>query len=200
LGPRLKDKQQRAKELEEKRKAEGSPKKTASKKIINKKRKATEESEDDMPSKSKKRKTITSKTIKAGVKKAVATVYGKRTTKTTAKAKTNVKLPTVKTTGRVKATVRASKATKAVPASPAKNTTSQLKRPSAETKKKILAAASKGSGVPPRKPVARKAPTKSPAKAKMPASKIKTTAKNSLGKGVKSAAQRVVRSIKGVKK
>ncbi|CAG8159819.1 unnamed protein product [Penicillium olsonii] len=259
LGPRLKDKQQRAKELEDKLKAEGGSKKAAAKKIAGKKRKASEESDDsdstsdsdsdsdsesdsdsdsDVPAPSKKRKTITAKSIKAGVKKVVATVRGKKTTKKTTTAKAAVKLPTVKTTGRVKATVRGSKAvketkttkptkttkttkatkatkatkpaspakpnkpnklTKAPPASPAK-TGSQLKRPSAETKKKILAAASKGSGVSPRKPAARKAPTKSPVKAKMPAAKPKPDTKNSLAKGVKSVARRYVKAVKGQKK
>ncbi|KAF3023992.1 hypothetical protein E8E15_009006 [Penicillium rubens] len=209
LGPRLKEKQQRAKELE-KRKAEGSPKTTTAKKVIGKKRKASEEAEsDDEAPQGKKRKIIRSKSIKAGVKKAVAAVRGKKTTKTTAKgktttavkSKTNVKLPTVKATGRIKATVRASrsnKTAKETPASP-KKTTSQLKRPSAETKKKILATASKGSGASPRKP-AKRVPAKSPVKAKKPAPKAKSTPKGGFGKGVKSAARRVMKSVKGSKK
>ncbi|KAJ6145946.1 hypothetical protein N7497_007928 [Penicillium chrysogenum] len=209
LGPRLKEKQQRAKELE-KRKAEGSPKTTTAKKVIGKKRKVSEEAEsDDEAPQGKKRKIIRSKSIKAGVKKAVAAVRGKKTTKTTAKgktttavkSKTNVKLPTVKATGRIKATVRASrsnKTAKETPASP-KKTTSQLKRPSAETEKKILATASKGSGASPRKP-AKKVPAKSPVKAKKPAPKAKSTPKGGFGKGVKSAARRVMKSVKGSKK
>ncbi|EKV16615.1 Histone-lysine N-methyltransferase (Ash1), putative [Penicillium digitatum] len=190
LGPRLKDKQQRAKELE-KRKAEESMKKATTKTVIGKKRKVSEEPESD-DSQSKKRKISKSK-VKASVKKAVATVRGKKTTKTTAKgttttavkSKTNVKLPTVKATGRIKATVRAPRSNKVAKQSPAspKKTTSQLKRPSAETKKLILAAASKGSGASPRKP----------------APKAKSTAKGSFGKGVKSAAQRVLKSVKGTK-
>ncbi|KAJ5592919.1 hypothetical protein N7537_009823 [Penicillium hordei] len=211
LGPRLKDKQQRAKELE-KRKAEEGTKKATTKKTIGKKRKASEESDSDDSddsSRGKKRKITKSKVIKASVKKAVATVRGKKTTKTTAKgktatavkSKTNVKLPTVKATGRIKATVRAprsKKAAKETPASP-KKTTSQLKRPSAETKKQILAAASKGSGDSPRKPV-KKTPAKSPVKAKKPAPKTKSTTKGGFGKGVKSAARRVIKSVKGAKK
>lgn len=214
LGPRLKDKQQRAKELE-KRKAEEGTKKATTKKVIGKKRKAAEESDSDDSddsddsSRGKKRKMTKSKGIKASVKKAVATVRGKKTTKTTAKGKTtttvkskaNVKLPTVKATGRIKATVRAprsKKAAKDTPASP-KKTTSQLKRPSAETKKQILAAASKGSGASPRKPV-KKTPAKSPVKAKQPAPKAKSTTKGGFGKGVKSAARRVIKSVKGAKK
>ncbi|KAJ5306557.1 hypothetical protein N7508_005572 [Penicillium antarcticum] len=232
LGPRLKDKQQRAKELEQKRKAD-SLKKT--KKVIGKKRKAAAESssesgsdsesetesesesesdseEDELP-KSKRRKLMSTKSIRAGVKKAVATVRGKKTTKTTAKAKTttkakNVKLPKVKATGRVKAAVRATrgtkittttkatkatKTTKAAPASPAKKSTTTLKRPSAETKKKILATASKGAVGRPRKNVAQKASAKSPVKAKSPA-------KKGLGRNVKSVARRVVRSVRGTKK
>ncbi|KAJ5372211.1 hypothetical protein N7517_004217 [Penicillium concentricum] len=204
LGPRLKEKQQRAKELE-KRKSEGSPKKGTAKKVIGKKRKVSEEPESDDSRQGKKRKMTKSKVIKASVKKAIATVRGKKTTakgKTTtaAKSKTNVKLPTVKTTGRIKATVRAprsNKVAKETPASP-KKTTSQLKRPSAETKKQILAAASKGSGAYPRKP-ARKAPSESPVKAKKPAPKAKST-KGGFGKGVKSAARRVMKSVKGAKK
>jgi histone-lysine N-methyltransferase ASH1L len=222
----LKDKQQRAKELEEKRKAENSPKKATLKKIISKKRKVSDEDESDASPKGKKRKMITTKAIKAGVKKAVATVRGKKNTKTTTKvesttagkSKANVKLPSVKATGRIKATVRAPRSTKAVKAtkttkttkatkttkqttaSPAKKTASQLKRPSAETKKKILDAASKGSGTSPRKPYAKKALAKSPVKAKMPAPKAKGTAKGSFGKGVKQAARRVVKSVKGAKK
>ncbi|KAK4869810.1 hypothetical protein LT330_005534 [Penicillium expansum] len=208
LGPRLKDKQQRAIEIE-KRKAEESTKKATTKKVIGKKRKVSEEPESDDSSQGKKRKMTKSKAIKASVKKAVATVRGKKTTKTTAKgktttavkSKTNVKLPTVKAAGRIKATVRASrtnKAAKQTPASP-KKTTSQLKRPSAETKKKILAAASKGSGASPRKP-AKQAPAKSPVKAKKPAPKAKSTTKGGFGKGVKSVARRVVKSVKGAKK
>ncbi|KAJ5335345.1 Histone-lysine N-methyltransferase (Ash1) [Penicillium brevicompactum] len=226
LGPRLKDKQQRAKELE-KRKAEESPKKSNGKK-----RKASEsdsdssdsDSDSDVPVQPKKRK-ITAKSIKAGVKKAVATVRGKKITKKTTTAKTTVKLPAVKTTGRVKAarakpakTVKSkptkptkptkttptkakpAKLTKAAPSPTKTKSQSQLKRPSAETKKKILAAASKGSGASPRKPAARKAPTKSPVKAKMPPSKPKTTAKGGLAKGVKNAGQRLVRAVKGSKK
>ncbi|KAJ5971045.1 uncharacterized protein N7479_000963 [Penicillium vulpinum] len=205
LGPRLKEKQQRAKELE-KRKSEGSPKKATAKKVIGKKRKASEESESDESDQGKKRKIIRSKTIKAGVKKAMASVRGKKTTKsmvkgkttTVVKSKTHVKLPTVKTTGRIKATVRAArsnKAAKKTPASP-KKTTSQLKRPSAETKKQILAAASNGSGASPRNP-AKKIPSK--VKAKKPTLKAKSTTKGGFGKGVKSAARRVMKSVKGAK-
>ncbi|CAI7575517.1 unnamed protein product [Penicillium glandicola] len=208
LGPRLKEKQQRAKELE-KRKAEGSPKKTTSKKAIGKKRKVSEEPDSDDSRQDKKRKMTKSKAIKASVKKAVATIRGKKMTKTTAKgkattaskSKTNVKLPTVKATGRVKATVRAprsKKAAKETPSSP-KKTTSKLKRPSAETKKKILAAASKGSGASPRK-LTKKAPAQSPVKAKKAAPKAKSTTKGGFGKGVKSAARRVMKSVNGAKK
>ncbi|KAJ5780961.1 Histone-lysine N-methyltransferase (Ash1) [Penicillium paradoxum] len=211
LGPRLKEKQQRAKELEEKRKAGGSPKKASATKVIGKKRKVSEEVQGTTPRQGKKRKMITTKAIKASVKKAVATVRGKKTIKTTTKgksttatkSKTNVKLPTVKTTGRIKATVRAArstKATKETAASPAKKSASQLKRPSAETKRQILAAASKGSGASPRKPYTRKAPAKSPVKAKMPAPKAKSTANGGLGKGVKNATRRIVKSAKGAKK
>ncbi|KAJ6087012.1 hypothetical protein N7467_005926 [Penicillium canescens] len=230
LGPRLKDKQQRAKELEQKRKAD-SLKKT--KKAIGKKRKAAaesssesesdseteseseseSESEEDEPPKSKRRKLISTKSIRAGVKKAVAAVRGKKTTKTTAKAKAttkakNVKLPKVKATGRVKAAVRptrgtkatkATKATKGAPASPGKKSTA-LKRPSAETKKKILATASKGTVGRPRKNAAQKAPPKSPVRAKMPTTKAKSPAKKGFGKDVKSVARRVVRSVRGTKR
>ncbi|KAJ5124724.1 Histone-lysine N-methyltransferase (Ash1) [Penicillium bovifimosum] len=228
LGPRLREKQQRAKE-QEKRKAEGGPKAT-SKKTTGKKRKVSDDDEDDSDAspEGKKRKIITTKAIKAGVKRAVATVRGKKVTKTTTKAqstaagksKTNVKLPSVKATGRIKATVRAPRSTKAVKATKTtkttkttqtikttkqasaspKKTASQLKRPSAETKKKILDAASKGSSASPRKSYARKAPAKSPVKAKMPAPKAKSTAKDSFTKGVKQTARRVVKSVKGAKK
>ncbi|KAJ5421738.1 hypothetical protein N7491_010183 [Penicillium cf. griseofulvum] len=181
LGPRLKEKQQRAKELE-KRRSEGSPKKATSKKVIGKKRKVSEEPESDDSRQGKKRKTIKSRAIKASVKKAMATVRGKKTTKTTAKgktitavkSKTNVKLPTVKATGRIKAIVRAprsNKAAKEIPASP-KRTTSQLKRPSAETKKQILAAASKGSGASPRKP-AKRPPPRAPSRPRRPLPRLK---------------------------
>ncbi|KAJ5555560.1 Histone-lysine N-methyltransferase (Ash1) [Penicillium sp. DV-2018c] len=241
LGPRLKEKQQRAKELE-KRKAEGSPKKATSKKTTGKKRKVEDDDDSDASPRPKKRKMITTKGIKAGVKRAVATVRGKKNTKTTTtakstaagKSKTSVKLPVVKATGRIKATVRAPRSTKAIKAtettkttkttkatkatkatkttkakaaktpkqaaaSPAKNTASasEIKRPSAETKKKILAAASKGTGPSPRKTYTRKAPAKSPVKAKMPAPTAKSTAKGSFSKGVKQAARRVVKSVKG---
>ncbi|KGO71267.1 Uncharacterized protein PITC_063480 [Penicillium italicum] len=207
LGPRLKEKQQRAKELE-KRKAEESTKKATTKKVIGKKRKISEEPESDDSSQGNKRKMTKSKAIKASVKKAVATVRGKKTVKSTAKSKPtttvkskNVKLPTVKATGRIKATVRAprsNKTAKQTPASP-KKATSQLKRPSAETKKQILAAASKGSGASPRKST-KKAPAKSPVKAKKPAPKANSTTKGGFGKGVKSAARRAMKSVKGAKK
>ncbi|OQE37396.1 hypothetical protein PENCOP_c010G01022 [Penicillium coprophilum] len=207
LGPRLKEKQQRAKELE-KRKSEGSPKKATPKKVIGKKRKVLEEPDSDESRQGKKRKMTKSKAIKATMKRAMTTVRGKKTTKTTAKSKsttavkskTNVKLPTIKATGRIKANVRAprsNKAAKDTPTSP-KKTTSQLKRPSAETKKQILAAASKGSGASPRKP-ARKVPSKSPVKAKKPVPKAKST-KGAFAKGVKSAARRVLKSVKGANK
>ncbi|KAJ5766495.1 uncharacterized protein N7511_004111 [Penicillium nucicola] len=240
LGPRLKDKQQRAKELEQKRKADSLKK---GKKVIGKKRKAAaesssesesdsesdseseseSESEEDEPPKSKRRKLMSTKSIRAGVKKAVATVRGKKTTKTTkttaktkvtAKAK-NVKLPKVKATGRMKAAVRgtkttkatkatkgikATKATKTAPASPANKSTTKLKRPSAETKRKILATASKGSVGRPRKNAAQKAPTKSPVKAKVSTTISKSPAKKGLGRNVKSVARRVVRSVRGTKK
>lgn len=237
LGPRLKDKEQRAKELEEKRKATGSPRKTNAKKVTGTKRKITEAIENTTARQGKKQKLLAPKSIKAGVKRAVAkasTVRGKAIAKEGAAASTtrgrgktpakNVKLPTVKTASRVKAAVqtprqRASTA-KASPASPAKEKTSQLKRPSTETKKQILAAAAQGSSgrgrkspaklqktetKSSRKPAARKATIKSPVKAKMPASTAKSTAKGAskargLGKGVRKAAQSVVRSVRGARK
>ncbi|KAJ6115033.1 hypothetical protein N7486_000811 [Penicillium sp. IBT 16267x] len=238
LGPRPKDKDQRAK-------AEAANVKVA-KTGGTKRKRAT--AAGTATAQAKKRKLLSAKSIKAGVKKAVnkvTTARGKTTTKkttiTTVRGQTKtrtvekktVKLPTVKAASRVKAAIRgpqrktaSAKAKEAT--SPAKKT-NQLKRPSAETKKKILTNAANGARSPikspvkppakgkapkaeiksPRKPAAKKAPTKSPIKAKMPTSKPKGTAKSpgkttkgnkSLGSSVKSAARSVVRTVKGTTK
>ncbi|KAJ5819815.1 Histone-lysine N-methyltransferase (Ash1) [Penicillium riverlandense] len=209
LGPRPKDKD-RVKELADK------PLKKA-KKVAGTKRKIAD-AVDSAPSRGGKRRKLLT-----GVKKAIKkTRRGKAAKETTATSKTtgrgrvaakNVKLPTVKATSRVKATVRgprknAAAAAKATLASPTK-----LKRPSPETKKKIIAAASRGSkgGRPkkttgvtsPRKPAA-KSPAKSPVNNKV----TKTTAAKASSpvkgkgwrKGVKSAARSVVRSVKEARK
>lgn len=210
------------------------------KKIAGAKRKLAEETGSTMSRQGKKRRLLTPKSIKAGVKKAVSkatAARGKAAARKTTAAKTgrckaatpnNVRLPAVKGTTRVKATVRKPAGTKGktktTPTSPAKTT--QLKRPSAETKKQILAAAAKGSKCPPRKsparsqaqtkrprkPAARKAPSKSPVKARMAPSKAKSAASASSpskGKAVKgkgltgtmrSAAKSVARSVRGTKK
>jgi len=202
LGPRPKDKDQRHKGDEKK----------MTKKLAGTKRKLADADEDTTIRGGQKRKKITPKSLKASVKKAMTkatTARGKAAVKKTAissrgktATKKGVKLPTVTTAARVKAAVRKPRKTytaKAASASPAKKT-SPLKRPSAETKKRILAAATKGSkakaqkspaksvakspakspGKPGRKPGPkpgpRKAPTKSPIKARMPASKAKSTA------------------------
>ncbi|KAJ5377725.1 uncharacterized protein N7496_005134 [Penicillium cataractarum] len=227
LGPRPKDKDQRAK-LEEKTQA-------ATKKVNGKKRKMTD-AESTTSQKGKKRKLLTPKSIKAGVKKAVAkaTSRGKAATKKTTKASAatsrgkaakNIKLPKVKTASRVKAAVQKgarSKAqpTKAAAASSVKGS-SPLKRPSPETKKKILARAKGGSRPSPKKSPAkakktevksplksagRKASTKSPVKARMPISKARKSsaapgpkAKKTLTGSVKKAAKSVVRTVRGKK-
>lgn len=242
LGPRPKDKAQRIKENEDGQKAAGDPRKVTAKKVVGTKRKLADASDGAASRQRKKRKLLEPKSIKAGVKKVITkarTARGKTAakkaataSKTTgrgraaAKSKANVKLPKVKATTRVKAAVRGrgkGKTTSATitPSSPSKKTASQLKRPSAETKRQILAAAAKGSGrkmptktkktettSPPRKAPARKAPAKSPVKAKMPASKAKAAATVStspvktrgLTRGVKRAARGVVRSVRGAKK
>ncbi|KAJ5639737.1 uncharacterized protein N7484_007599 [Penicillium longicatenatum] len=234
LGPRPKDKDQRAK-------AEAANVKVA-KTGGTKRKRATAAGTG---AQTKKRKLLSAKSIKVGVKKAVnkvTTARGKTTTKktttTTARGQTKtktlekktVKLPTVKAASRVKAAIRAPqrKTTSAkakAATSPAKKT-NQLKRPSAETKKQILANAANGSRSPtkspakppakgkapkaekksPRKPVARKAPTKAPVNVKMPTLKAKGSAKSpgktaqgkkSLGSSVKSAARSVAQIVKG---
>jgi histone-lysine N-methyltransferase ASH1L len=232
LGPRPKDKDQRAK-LEEKTQAE-----KGSKKVIGKKRKLAN-AESTTSQKGKKRKLLNPKSIKAGVKKAVvkAAARGKAAAKKTTKAAAtsgrgqaakDVKLPKVKAASRVKAAVRNGPRPKAKTAKTAKATaassvkgTSPLKRPSPETKKKILARA-RGTGHPspkksparakktevksPRKPAGRKAPTKSPVKARMPVSKARkstTTSgpkvKRTLAGSVKKVAKSVVRTVRGKK-
>ncbi|KAJ5233658.1 uncharacterized protein N7469_005424 [Penicillium citrinum] len=233
LGPRPKDKEQRLKAIDEKSKNAASSNKT---KKTGTKRKLSQTTEVSS-SPGKKRKLLKPKSIKASVKKVITkatSARGKATTKKTATAskettsraspakKKNVKLPTVKTASRVKATVKApqkknaktSKTTaKPAPKSPAKST-SQLKQPSAETKRKILAAA-KGSGSrvtksakatktvgkssPVKKSPVKKSPAKSPAKAKKPTAKSPVKAKG-LSSSVKSAARNVVRTVKGGKR
>lgn len=235
LGPRPKDKEQRLKGVDEK-KAVGGPKTT--KKTAGTKRKLGEESGSTASHQGKKRKLLAPKSLKAGVKKAfstASTARGKATAKKTASSPTGrgetamkkgVKLPTVKGATKVKATVRGPRGK----TRPAKDSAkpNQLKRPSAETKKQILAAAAKGSKGPsrkspaktkaqaqtkaPRKPVPKKSPTKSPVKAKTSAAKAKSSktaaspakAKavkgNGLSGSVRSAARSVVRSVRGAKK
>lgn len=165
LGPRPKDKDQRPKIVEEKKVVKKNKKMTGTK------RKLAVDDESTNARGGKKRKMITPKSIKASVKKAMTkatTARGKAAAKkaaTTGRGKTvskqGIKLPKVKTAARIKAAVRGPRrkadTAKAAPASPAKN--SPLKRPSAETKKQILAAAAKGS-----RPQAKKSPAKSPAK------------------------------------
>ncbi|KAJ5692192.1 hypothetical protein N7462_001615 [Penicillium macrosclerotiorum] len=231
LGPRPKDKDQRAK-LEEKDKANG--KKT--KKVTGKRKLADAQSKTSRQS--KKRKLITPKSIKAGVKKAMGKVTStrgkaaaKKTVATSASGrgktkKRNVRLPKVKAPSRVKAAIRGTgrktNATKAAAASPAK--TSQLNRPSPETRKKILARAKgtrksdpktsakspKATLKSPHKPAARKAPIKTPVKARMSTAKAKaaktaktapTSSPNAKGLtgNVKATARKVVRTVRGVK-
>ncbi|KAJ5110819.1 hypothetical protein N7532_001354 [Penicillium argentinense] len=206
LGPRPKE-NVRPKVVDDKSKA----------KTAGTKRKLSE-ADDASSGPGKKRKTLKPKSIKASVKKVVKkatttargkTATKKTVTKTTGRAasasKKDVKLPTVKSASRVKATVKQparknAKSTKAAPKSPAKSP-SKLNRPSAETKRKILAAAARGTGgrgskttkKSPSKPAA-KSPKKSPAKAKAPAKS------KGLGNSVKSAAKNVVRAVRGTKR
>lgn len=236
LGPRPKDKEQRLKGADEKKAARGSK---PAKKTAGTKRKLAEVNESSASRQGKKRRLLTPKSIKASVKKAVskATAARGKAAKQTTAAKTgrgkaaatkNVKLPAVKGATRVKATVRRTPQTKGkmkTNSNPQAKTT-QLRRPSAETKKQILAAAAKGSRSPgrkspakaqaqtksPRKTAARKAPSKSPVKARMPPSKAKSTtsapspAKGKPVKGrglsgtMRSAARSVARSVRGTKK
>lgn len=236
LGPRPKDKEQRLKEADEKKAAERQkPAKTTT----GIKRKFAETG-SGAGRQVKKRRLLTPKSIRAGVKKAVSkatAARGKTAAKETIAAKTgrgkaatkkDVKLPAVRGAARVKATVRQSGKkrgdTKATSTSQARTT--KLKRPSAETKRQILAAASKGSRSPaqkspakaqasarsPRKTPTRKAPSKSPVKARMAPSKgrsatapsspakAKAAKDKSLSGRVRSAARNVARSVKGTKK
>ncbi|KAF3390413.1 Histone-lysine N-methyltransferase ash1 [Penicillium rolfsii] len=230
LGPRPKDKDQRAK-LEEK--AQAAEK--GSKKVIGKKRKLADAG-STTSQKGKKRKLLNPKSIKAGVKRVVAKATARRkaaakkTTKASAtsnrgKAAKEVKLPKVKAASRVKAAVRngprpKTKTSKAAAASSVKGT-SVLKRPSLETKKKILARAqgtgrsspkkspvkAKNTGVKSsRKSAERKAPSKSPVKARMPVSKPRMSSttsgpkvKKTLAGSVKRVAKGVVRTVRGKK-
>ncbi|EPS26643.1 hypothetical protein PDE_01581 [Penicillium oxalicum 114-2] len=216
LGPRPKDKDQRAK-LEEKAQAEKEAKKP-----LGKKRKLVD-AESTASQKGKKRKVLNAKSIKASVKKVVskATARGKAGTTKSAKATTTssrskttkaVNLPKVKAASRVKATVEKGprskgKAAKTTTASSAKGS-SVLKRPSLETKKKILARAKgtsraspkkspakpkKGQTKSPRKPAGKKALAKSPAKSRVPTSKAKRT----LAGSVKKVTKSVIRAVKG---
>ncbi|KAJ5162326.1 hypothetical protein N7492_007718 [Penicillium capsulatum] len=220
LGPRPKDKDQRAK-LE----AIGETQKAAGVK-----RKRAPAKQAAPTHQGKKRKLLNPQSIKASVKKAVTkatTSRGKAVLKTSAAstargtkpAAKNAKLPTVKQATKkasVRMPSRKTQSTKAAPASPTK--TSQLKRPSPETKKQILAAAARGGSSrasakaskaeakSPRKATARKAPVKSPVKARMPAPKAKSATKASssvkgkgLGSSLKSAARKVVRNVRSVK-
>lgn len=214
LGPRPKDKDQRAK-LEEKTAAE-----KATKKVIGKKRKLAE-AESSSSQKGKKRKLLTAKSIKTGVKKVVAktTSRGKAATQKTAKvsaaasrgkAAKKVKLPKVNAASRVKAAVRngprsKAKTGKATIASPVKGSSS-LKRPSPETKKKILARAKGTNRSTPKKSPRKHATTKAPVNARMTISKAKTSStaaaskvKKTLTGSVKQAAKNVVRTVKGKK-
>ncbi|KAJ5632933.1 hypothetical protein N7490_009272 [Penicillium lividum] len=226
LGPRPKEKDQRAKAEA----ANVNITKTAGTK---RKRDSTA---GTATAQAKKRKLLNTKSIKAGIKRAVTkvtTARGKTTTKKTTTTSTRGgSAKKIKATSRVKAAVNGSQrktaSAKAKTATSSAQKTNQLKRPSAETKKKILANAAKGARSPTnspvkspakakvskaetktsRKPVARKPPTKSPIKAKMPASQAKGTLKSpgkttkgkSLGSSMKSAGRSVVRTMKGVKK
>ncbi|KAF7717294.1 Uncharacterized protein PECH_007574 [Penicillium ucsense] len=211
LGPRPKDKDQRAK-VEEKAQAEKEVKKPAGKK----RKLADAESADSQ--KGKKRKILNAKSIKAGVKKVIAkaTARGKTGSKKTvksatttkSKAKKTVTLPKVKAASRVKATVANASQSKGkaaktkVTATSSSKGSSVLKRPSLETKKKILARAKgtgraspkkspantkKGDAKSPRKPAGEKVPAKSPVKPRVPPSKG----------SVKKVTKSVVRTIKG---
>lgn len=153
LGPRPKDKDQRAK-------ADGASRIQKSTKGAGTKRKRTATG-SNTATQAKKRKLLTPKSIKAGVRKAVNKVStsasrGKAGTtnkhpavstkrgepKPSPKTKKSIKLPTVKATSRVKASVqRKAGSAQAAPS----NKTAQLKRPSPETKKRILHEAVKGS-------------------------------------------------------
>ncbi|KAJ5885004.1 Histone-lysine N-methyltransferase (Ash1) [Penicillium taxi] len=208
LGPRPKEKEQRVKAEAIKVDAVNNAKKASGVK-----RKRAGETTASTPD--KKRKLLTTKSIKAGVEKAVVkatTARGKAlsrkvaaTSKVKVVTKKTVKLPAVKAAGRVKAAVQRKtsmvKATKAVPVSPSKKT-SRLKRPSAETRRKILAAA-KGS--------TRKASTPKSAAKNSPAKAGKSQVKNNtaskslskakdLGKSLKNAAGKVARTVRVTQK
>ncbi|KAJ5668050.1 uncharacterized protein N7477_006620 [Penicillium maclennaniae] len=233
LGPRPKDKDQRPKIVEEKKVV------NKNKKMTGTKRKLADEDESTNARGGKKRKMITPKSIKASVKKVITkatTARGKAVAKkaaTTGRGRTvskqGIKLPKVKTAARVKAAIRGprrkAETAKAKPTSSAKN--SPLKRPSAETKKQILAAAAKGSrsqaekspakspakspGKPSRKPGpkpgSRKAPMKSPVKARMPfkekgivAASSSAKAKTAKGKGLGASVRNAAKTMmRGVK-
>ncbi|KAJ5710837.1 Histone-lysine N-methyltransferase (Ash1) [Penicillium malachiteum] len=151
LGPRPKDKDQRAKA-----EAPSQIKKPINSAGTKRKRAAVDKT---TPSQAKKRKFLSSNTVKNGVRKAVTEVstahahvakmkksaFAPRmrdAPKTKVKTQKGVKLPTVKTTSRVKAAIpRHISSTSTAPT----KKMNQLKRPSPETKKRILSDAVKGS-------------------------------------------------------
>ncbi|ODM18449.1 hypothetical protein SI65_06320 [Aspergillus cristatus] len=175
LGPRPREKEQRSKEREEQKKQNASAKKTQTKTTTKRKiGSVIDESASRLKKKRKTSKTGVKKAVsrsRASVSRSTTTKKTepatKRTTKRTTKATTkskaatatatptktaprtnrNVKLPNVTTKAKVKTTVRTTtKAKPAAKAQPSKTkAASTLKRPSAETKAKILAAA-KGTG------------------------------------------------------
>ncbi|KAJ5116422.1 hypothetical protein N7456_000770 [Penicillium angulare] len=219
LGPRPKDRDQRVK-------AEATDSTKKPLKSTGTKRKRTTAGTASVQA--KKRKLLTPKSVKAGIKKAATKVSIARSktpnTKKTNTATTptinsqrgaknppknppkkNVKLPTVKAASRVKAAVQR----KTVPA----KTTSNVAKGSRSTKKENPLAAkpnakgkSKNKEADPRKPSTGSRPSKSPAKANISAGKAKrspaktNTKAQGLGNTVKKVVRRVVRPVKATKK
>ncbi|KAJ5726373.1 uncharacterized protein N7483_007730 [Penicillium malachiteum] len=151
LGPRPKDKDQRAKvetpsQIKKPINSSGAKRKRAAVDTVT-------------HSQAKKRKFLSTNTVKNGVRKAVTKVSTahaqvakmkksvtaprmRGATKTKAKTQKGVRLPTVKATSRVKATVPRNISSTSTALTKKMN---QLKRPSPETKKRIISNAVKGS-------------------------------------------------------
>ncbi|KAJ5288537.1 hypothetical protein N7478_001567 [Penicillium angulare] len=216
LGPRPKDRDQRAKP-----EAADSTKKPLKSTGTKRKRTTTAGTASVQ---AKKRKLLTPKSVKAGIKKAAtkvsiarsktpttkksntvatSTVNGQRGAKSTAKK--NVKLPTVKAASRVKAAVQRK-------TGPTKTTSNVAKGSKSTKKEKALIAKPNtkgksnnkeaGSG----KPSTGSRPSKSSAKANTSAAKakrspVKTATKaQGLGNTVKKVVRRVVRPVKTTEK
>ncbi|KAJ6032323.1 Histone-lysine N-methyltransferase (Ash1) [Penicillium herquei] len=203
LGPRPKDKDQRAKV-----EAPSQIKKPISSAGTKRKLAALE---NTTHSHAKKRKFLTANTVKNGVRKAVTKVstahaqlakMKKSATaprmsgaaKTKAKTQKGVRLPTVKATSRVKAAVP--RHISSTSTGPTKKT-NQLKRPSPETKKRIISDAVKGSSSKGNPNTPRSKSSSKPKGKSTQSSQTKTSRNKNNNKGVKSGVKASMSGSKG---